>query len=112
MPNFTIPSRLPGAPAVLNQMTFVKKYAFGNLDSKFKKVYPRFSKNASVLVLLKKKFYPQFFFEYFYKNIHNLGIKLLYWIGRHSFDLYYLIYAWIKFDAIIMRFARLGASQI
>ena len=39
---------------------------------------------------IKKKFYPKLFVEYFYRNIHNLGIKLFYQNGGHSIVLYYL----------------------
>ena len=40
-----------------------------------KKVGQRFSKRASDLVLLQKRFSPKFFVEYFSKNTRNLGIK-------------------------------------
>ena len=37
---------------------------------------------------------------------------MFYQIREHFFALYYLIFAWVKFHANIMRFTRLGACQI
>ena len=83
--SFAIPSGLR-APTALNQMGFVGNLIIG----KFYSIYPRLSKKASVLVLStkKKRFYPQFFIEYFYKNIHNLVIKMFYQNRGHIFELY------------------------
>ena len=73
---------------------------------------PRFSKKAYILVLLqKKRFSPQFFVEYFYKNIRDLKIKIIHLNRGHTFVLYYLIFAWVKFHSNIMRFTWVGAEQ-
>ena len=59
--SFTTPLRLLGAPNVLNQMSFVWNFAFVNLFSISNKLRSRFSKKASVLVLLWKKDFPLVF---------------------------------------------------
>ena len=41
-------------------MGVVGNFVFGKFNSIPKKMYPRFSKKASVLVLLKKDFTPKF----------------------------------------------------
>ena len=101
MPSFKYPSRLLGAPTVLNQMRFVRNFGFGKFYSISKKVCPRFSKKASVLVLLhKKRFYSKFFVEYFYNNIHNWEIIMFYQNRDHNFVPCYLICAWVNFMSI------------
>ena len=94
--SFPTPSRLLGAPTIINQMRFVGNFVFGKFYSISKKDWPRFYKRASVLVLLEKEISPQFFVQYFYKNIHNLGIKMFYQNSEHTFVLYYLIFALVK----------------
>ena len=103
--SFAIPSMLLEAPTVLYQVSFVGNFVFGNFYSISKKVRPRFSKTVSVLVLLRKKrFYPQAFVAYLYKKIHSLGIKMFYYNRGHTFVFCYLICAWVKFHINITKF--------
>ena len=78
VPSFAMFSRLLWAPALLNQISLVSNFAFGKFYSISKKVCPHFPRKNSVFVFFKKRFYSQVFVEYFYKMIHNLGIKMFY----------------------------------
>ena len=101
--SFPTPSRLLGAPTIINQISIVGNFVFGKFSSICKKDWPRFYKRASVLVLLEKeippRFSPRFFVQYFYKNIHNLRIKMFYQNSEHTFVLYYLIFALVNIYA-------------
>ena len=95
---FTMPSRLLGAPTVLNQMSFIWNFVFVKFFSVSKKVYPRSSKKTFVFDLItEKKISPKFFVEYFYKNIHNMRIKMFYLNRGHTFVLCHLVFAWVNF---------------
>ena len=54
-PSFAMLPRLLRTSIVLNQKKFVENFIFGKFYSISKKLCPRFSKKASIMVLLKKK---------------------------------------------------------
>ena len=58
---------------------------FKSFSSIFQKSVRDSPKKASVLILLQKISSPQFFAEYFYKNIHNSRIKMFYQNRGHTF---------------------------
>ena len=58
---------------------------FKSFPSIFQKSVRDSPKKTSVLILLQKRSSLQFFAEYFYKNIHNSRIKMLYQNRGHAF---------------------------
>ena len=75
-----MPSRVLRVPTVLNQVKFIWNFVFVKLFTISKKVCARFSKNIFRFgsITKKERFSPILFVEYFYKDIHNLGIKIIY----------------------------------
>ena len=73
--SFAMPSRFAGAPALLNQMRFAQNFVFEKIFSLSKKHARDSPKSFYFGFLHKRRFSPQFFGEYFSKNIHNLRIK-------------------------------------
>ena len=119
--NFCLSCKLPPSCAKLRNALETSRSSdctksnvvFGKFYSISKRVCPLVFKKDSILVLLNKDFLKsQLFVEYFYKNIHNFGIKMFYRNSRHTFVLYYLICAWLKFHVSIMRFTRLRQVEI
>lgn len=100
VPSFAMPSRLLGTPTVLNQMRFGGNYFLGEKFVNIKESVFAISKKASFLLL-----------EYFYKYIHNLEMKMFFQNSGNSFTLYYLIYAWLKFNVNIMRFSKAATKR-
>ena len=78
---------LPNCAQLRNALYTSRRSNFYSTSKTFFRDSPR---KLPFFGFIKKKFYPKLFVEYFYRNIHNLGIKLFYQNGGHSIVLYYL----------------------
>ena len=78
VPSFAMFSRLLEAPSVLNQISSAGNFVLESFTQYLKKHHLDSPKTLPSWFYYKKRFYPQFFVEYFYKNIHNLGIIIFY----------------------------------
>ena len=73
---------------------------------------PAIPQQTFVLILLKKKKKKKILANFLlstFRKFSEFEYKTHY--AGHSFALYYLVFAWVKFHVNIMRFTRLGAHQ-
>ena len=90
VPSFAMFSRLLEAPSVLNQISSAGNFVLESFTQYLKKHHLDSPKTLPSWFYYKKRFYPQFFVEYFYKNIHNLGIKFFYQNREQAFIIHVL----------------------